>query len=79
MAVYKNGEIYKGDVLIKKTPDGISDEMMMSDASINSDIYDLITMYVRNQTIKSVIEIIISEEEVYASDKMKLIDKISKM
>lgn len=79
MAVFKNGEIYKGDVLIKKTPDGISDEMMMSDASINSDIYDLITMYVRNQTIKNVIEIIISEEEVYASDKMKLIDKISKM
>lgn len=79
MAIFKNGEIYKGDVLIKKTPDGISDEMMMSDASINSDIYDLITMYVRNQTIKNVIEIIISEEEVYASDKMKLIDKISKM
>lgn len=79
MAIFKNGEIYKGDVLIKKTPDGISDEMMMSDASINSDIYDLITMYVRNQTIKSVIEIIISEEEVYASDKMKLIEKISKM
>lgn len=79
MAVFKNGEIYKGDVLIKKTPDGISDEMMMSDASINSDIYDLITMYVRNQTIKNIIEIIISEEEVYESDKMKLIDKISKM
>lgn len=79
MAIFKNGEIYKGDVLIKKTPDGISDEMMMSDASINSDIYDLITMYVRNQTIKNVIEIIISEEEVYASDKMKLIEKISKM
>jgi hypothetical protein len=79
MAVFKNGEIYKGDVLIKKTPDGISDEMMMSDASINSDLYNLITMYVRNQTIKNVIEIIISEEEVYESDKMKLIDKISKM
>lgn len=79
MAVFKNGEIYKGDVLIKKTPDGISDEMMMSDASINSDIYNLITMYVRNQTIKNIIEIIISEEEVYESDKMKLIDKISKM
>ena len=79
MAVFKNGEIYKGDVLIKKTPDGISDEMMMSDASINSDLYNLITMYVRNQTIKNIIEIIISEKEVYESDKMKLIDKISKM
>lgn len=79
MAVFKNGEIYKGDVLIKKTPDSISDEMMMSDASINSDLYNLITMYVRNQIIKNVIEIIVSDEEIYDSFKIKLINKISKM
>lgn len=75
MAIYKNGEIYKGDT--EKAPDNSVGALLTSDAKLNRSIEDYITLATKAATLLDVINRV-AFSEMYDSEKVKVIKTITK-
>lgn len=72
MAVYKNGELYKGN---KNAPDGVR-EHVLSGAKINESITDYIAQNAHYASVINAIISIINMDDMYSDNKVRMISAI---
>lgn len=72
MAIYKNGEIYKGDQ-IEKVPDNSAASLITSDTKLNKSIEDYIILATKAQTLLEKIYEVASSYGIEDSGKLKAI------
>lgn len=78
MAIYKNGEIYRGDTVMTKEKASNTDSALLSDAEINTYIEDYIVDATKLQVLLKVIKTINRVSIMTDYNKIDLVNQILK-